>query len=92
MRIEAYNQVAALYQANKSTRTSAVKNVNAPRDQVHISSAGKDFQIAKQAVANASDIREDKVAELKNKVDSGSYQVDAGDFSGKLLEKYQELF
>lgn len=92
MRIEAYNQVAALYQANKSTRTSAVKNVNAPRDQVHISSAGKDFQIAKQAVANASDIREDKVAELKNKVDSGSYQVDAGDFASKLLEKYQELF
>ena len=92
MRIEAYNQVAALYQANKSTRTSAVKNVNAPRDQVHISSAGKDFQIAKQAVANASDIREDKVAELKNKVDSGSYQVDAGDFACKLLEKYQELF
>ena len=92
MRIEAYNQVAALYQANKTTRTSAAKNVNAPRDQVHISSAGKDFQIAKQAVANASDIREDKVAELKNKVDSGSYQVDAGDFAGKLLEKYQELF
>lgn len=92
MRIEAYNQVAALYQANKSTRTSAVKNVNAPRDQVHISSAGKDFQIAKQAVANASDIREDKVAELKTKVDSGNYQVDAGDFASKLLEKYNELY
>ena len=92
MRIEAYNQVAALYQANKSTRTSAVKNVNAPRDQVHISSAGKDFQIAKQAVANASDIREDKVAELKTRVDSGNYQVDAGDFASKLLEKYNELY
>ena len=92
MRIEAYNQVAALYQANKSTRTSAVKNVNAPRDQVHISSAWKDFQIAKQAVANASDIREDKVAELKTKVDSGNYQVDAGDFASKLLEKYNELY
>ena len=92
MRIDAYNQVAALYQANKSTRTSAVKNVNAPRDQVHISSAGKDFQIAKQAVANASDIREDKVAELKTKVESGNYQVDAGDFASKLLEKYNELY
>ena len=92
MRIEAYNQVAALYQANKTSRTSATKNVSAPRDQVHISSAGRDFQIAKQAVANASDIREDKVAELKNKVDSGNYQVDAGDFASKLLEKYNELY
>ena len=50
------------------------------------------FKIAKQAVANASDIREDKVAELKTKVDSGNYQVDAGDFASKLLEKYNELY
>ena len=32
------------------------------------------------------------VAELKTKVDSGNYQVDAGDFASKLLEKYNELY
>ena len=57
-----------------------------------MSQAGRDFQIAKQAVANASDVREDKVAELKTKVESGNYQVDAGDFASKLLEKYNELY
>lgn len=91
MRIDAYNQVAAVYQSSKPARVSQTKKTSGFQDQLHISQVGRDFQIAKQAVANASDIREDKVAELKTKVDSGNYQVDVGDFASKLLEKYNEL-
>lgn len=92
MRIDAYNQVAAVYQSSKPARASQTKKSAGFQDQLHISQVGRDFQIAKQAVANASDIREDKVAELKTKVDSGNYQVDVGDFASKLLEKYNELY
>ena len=92
MRIDAYNQVAALYKSSKPVRTAATKKTASFQDQLQISQAGRDVQIAKQAVANASDIREDKVAELKTKVESGNYQVDAGDFASKLLEKYNELY
>lgn len=91
MRIDALNQVAAMYKTSKPARTSAAKGPASRYDQVQISQAGRDYQIAKQAVASASDIREDKVAELKSKVDSGNYKVDAGDFASKLLEKYNEL-
>ena len=35
-----------------------------------------------------AEIREDKVAELKAKVNSGNYSVDTADFTKKLLEKY----
>lgn len=89
MRIDAYNQVAALYQANKPVSVSKPTAVQRPKDQVQISQAGKDYQIAKQAVANASDIREDKVAELKSRINSGNYNVDSDDFASKLLEKLQ---
>ena len=92
MRIDAYNQVAAIYKSSKPARATATKKPASFQDQLQISQAGRDFQIAKQAVANASDIREDKVAELKTKVESGNYQVDAGDFASKLLEKYNELY
>ena len=88
MRIEAYNQVAALYKANKTTKTQSAKGIAMGRDEVQISSFGRDFQIAKQAVAEASDIREEKVSELKTRVQSGNYSVDSGDFASKLLEKY----
>ena len=92
MRIEAYNQVAQLYGKNgKTARTQSTNGTSASRDELTISQAGYDYQIAKQAVAEASDIREDKVALLKAKIDSGKYKVDAGDFAGKLLEKYKAL-
>ncbi len=91
MRIEAYNQVAQIYQGGKSGKTQKSYDVAAGRDHVTISQAGYDYQIAKQAVAEASEIREDKVAQLKAKVESGEYQIDSGDFASKLLEKYRAL-
>ncbi len=91
MRIEAYNQVAQLYQGSKSGKSQKVPGVAIGRDKVTISQTGYDYQIAKQAVAETSDIREDKVAQLKTRVESGSYKVDSGDFASKLLEKYDAL-
>lgn len=88
MRIEAYNQIAQIYQSTKQAKVQKTKDVGAARDEVQISSIGRDYQIAKQAVADASDIREDKVASLKERVNSGNYSVDANDFANKLLEKY----
>ncbi len=89
MRIEAYNQVTGIYKAASTTKTRGNYSVGS-RDEVQISQAGRDFQIAKQAVAQSADIREDKVAQLKAKIDAGEYQVSAGDFASKLLEKYQQ--
>lgn len=88
MRIEAYNQVAQVYKANAAAGTAKTTKAGASRDEVQISSIGRDYQIAKQAVADASDIREDKAAELAAKVKSGSYDVSADDFASKLLERY----
>lgn len=88
MRIEAYNQIASIYKTSKTGKVQQPYGVSTGRDEVQISQLGRDYQIAKQAVAEASDIREDKVAELKAKVNSGNYSVDTADFAKKLLEKY----
>ena len=40
------------------------------------------------AVADAPDVRADKVADIKAKIDSGSYEVSSEDFAAKLAEKY----
>ena len=90
MRIDAYNQISALYQTQSTSKVKSTNTVSKPRDQVQISQTGRDYQVAKQAVANASDVREDKVAELKSKIDSGNYDVDTDDFASKLLEKYNQ--
>ena len=90
MRIEAYNQIASIYKTSK-TKVQQPYGVSTGRDEVQISQLGRDYQIAKQAVAEASDIREDKVAELKTSVQSGKYDVDSGDFASMLLAKYNEM-
>ena len=90
MRIDAYNQVAQLYGVQSNFKTQNTSSVSAPRDQVSISQAGRDYQVAKTAVSQASDIREDKVAQLKSMIDAGTYSVEPGDFASKLLEKYNK--
>lgn len=89
MRVDTLSQVAQLYNTSKPTRTNKTSGI-APmgRDEVQISSIGRDFQIAKQAVAEASDIREDKVAEVKSQINSGNYKVDTADFASVLLNSY----
>lgn len=91
MRVEAYHQVAQLYKSGKSAKAQKSYGAAAGRDEVTISQTGYDYQIAKQAVAEASDIREDKVDRLRTKIESGNYRVDSGDFASKLLERYHAL-
>ncbi|MCF0131987.1 MAG: flagellar biosynthesis anti-sigma factor FlgM [Pseudobutyrivibrio sp.] len=92
MRIEAYNQVASLYQANQVKKTQATdKTVASARDEVQISSVGKDYQVAKKAVNEAGDIREDRVAEVKAKMKSGEYSVNVEDFAKKLYDALKEV-
>ena len=91
MRIEAYNQIASIYKTSKTGKVQQPYGVSTGRDEVQISQLGRDYQIAIQAVAEASDIREDKVAELKTSVQSGKYDVDSGDFASMLLAKYNEM-
>lgn len=89
MRIEAYNMVSQVYQANKPKQVSQAQKTS-KMDQVQISSFGKDLQTAKQAVKNAPDVRENVTAPLKSSIENGTYNVSGEDFASKLLAKYQE--
>ena len=91
MRIEAYNQVTQVFSSSRASRVKGSGSVS-KKDEVQISRAGRDFQVAKQAVAEASDVRADKVAALKSSIASGNYKVETGDFAAKLLEKHEAYF
>lgn len=93
MRIDAYNQIQQMYGAKKVAKTEEKKPSSASfKDQLMLSAAAQDTAIAKQAVANTPDVREDLVNSLKEQIHNGTYEVDTEDFAGKLLEKYSGLF
>lgn len=87
MRIDALAEVSQLYQAT-GTRKKTEKPVSYAKDSVEISGFGKDLQIAKQAVAQAEDIRVDKVQELKTSMANGTYNVPMGALADKLLNGF----
>ena len=87
MRIDAYAQVQQLY-GNKKTHKVQKEAKVGFRDQLEISSKGKDIQTAKTAIANAADVREEVVAPLKKAVNAGTYEVSGDAFAQKLFERY----
>lgn len=87
MRIDAYNQISQLYQAGKPKKI-AKKSEATVKEQYTVSSKGQDYQTAKKALAAVPDIREDKVAALKEQFASGSYNVSAQEIADSVVSKF----
>ena len=90
MRIEAYTQVQKLYDT-KNTKKAAVGSSVSASDKLQISNLGKDIQWAKQAVAESRDVREDVIAPIKARIQSGTYEVSTDSFADKLIQQFEEL-
>ena len=91
MRIEAYTQVQQIYKTSKTDKSQKKAGTGFAGDQLEISSLGKDYQVAKQAVAASRDIREEITAPLKSSIQAGTYEVSAGKFADKLFQKMKEM-
>ncbi len=90
MRVEAYNKIGQVYQANQTMRIKETAK-GSERDELTISNTARDYQAARQALARVPDIREDKVNAIKQSMEAGAYQVSADSFAAKLIARYEEL-
>lgn len=89
MRVDAYNKITQLYQTSKVKSTSKINSVG-KKDEVEISSVGKDFQVAKQALNKISDVRADKVNDIKSRMEAGTYNISGKEIADKLLERFYD--
>ena len=83
--IEAYvNNI----QDKKTTAPSKDKTTGGgvKTDTVDISDAAKRVRAAREELDRIPDVREDKVAELKKQIESGSYKVDSEQIAEKMLK------
>ena len=87
MRIDAYNKINQMQSVSKINKVSK-KGTVSQTDKLEISQAGKDYQVAKQAVKEASDSRVDLGNDIKERLANGTYNVSDEDFADKLLERY----
>ena len=60
---------------------------------VNLSQASKEVQKIREIILSESDVREDKVADLKERIESGKYTIDHKAVANKLVnELIDELF
>ena len=56
-------------------------------DTVVISDAAKKVQEARSQLIDIPDVREEKVSELRNQIQNGTYQIDADKIAGKMIKE-----
>ncbi len=80
------------------TKNYKVNNVNKPvkteaysfqgKDELEISSTGKDFSLAMQNLKEIPNVREDVVAEYKAKISKGEYKISPNAIAEKLVNNW----
>lgn len=88
MRINAYNRVSKIYEAQNISKVKNVKEVTVKQDEVEISKVGRDISVAREAVNKTPDIRLDKVNNIIERMESGAYNIDAKEVANKIVDKY----
>lgn len=54
-------------------------------DRVHLSNQARDIQRAARSLKEMPEVREDKVAEIQARIETGTYRVDARDIALKMI-------
>jgi negative regulator of flagellin synthesis FlgM len=64
------------------------KNLSGQDTIVNLSTASKEAQMANEVIASEPDVREDKVAELKERIESGNYTIDNKAVADKIVDAF----
>ncbi len=91
MRIDAYNAISQIYQANATSKVKSTAKAASVSDKFEISETAKTYQTARAAVSSASDVRADKVADIKARMAAGTYNISSADVADKIINNISTL-
>jgi negative regulator of flagellin synthesis FlgM len=87
MRIDAYNKVSQLYNTANVKKTTK-SNSGGVSDKLEISQKGRSYRVAKQIVAQVPDERVDKINQIKERIESGTYNISMTEVADKVVSRY----
>jgi negative regulator of flagellin synthesis FlgM len=62
-------------------------NAQQRADRIELSQQAMDFQVALKALSGLPDIREQKVADIKSRIEAGKYRVEARDIADRIIDR-----
>lgn len=80
----AYKKQEVKENNSKKAESSRLKR----KDEFEISNEGKKFQAIMKKLKDTPDVRQQKIDELKARINSGSYKVDSDEIAKKMLSRY----
>ncbi len=91
MRIDAYNAVSQIYKTNAYAKDKSVAVKKSEKDKYELSDTAKLYNTAKAAVNEASDVRLDKVNDIKARMAAGTYNISSEAVAEKMLGSVSTL-
>lgn len=85
MKISRVDKIMEVYNTSKMKKIEKSKKKD-EKDVLALSNQGKDFQSVLKAISKVPDIREEKVQEIKQKIQSGNYDISAEEVAEKIVE------
>ncbi|MGA3207219.1 MAG: flagellar biosynthesis anti-sigma factor FlgM [Syntrophales bacterium] len=83
-------QAVQQYQKTEKVQEESSAKVDgsaAPEEKVNLSTKARDIQQLRDAVSQLPDVREDKISELKDQVDTGTYDVNGQKIAEKMVSE-----
>ena len=87
MRIDAINRVYSTYSTQMAGAAKGIEKVKG-KDEVDLSNVAKDFASIKKMLSDVPEVREDKVQDIKQKMENGTYDVSSKDVASKILSQF----
>jgi len=87
MRIDGLNKVSQILGTGKVNKVKKT-GTSSFGDKLELSRTGNDYSIAKQAISQIPDVREDKINDIKKRMEAGTYNVSMEDVAEKLVSRY----
>jgi len=79
---------AAQSESAKKAGTAGPATYTGDSARPEISARAREFAQAKETASAAPDVREDRIAELKRRIASGSYKVDADALADRMVDEH----
>ena len=88
---EINNEFIKQYKINEKLNSESKKRINENvvlEEKVSISSISRDVKLAKKAIEELPDVREEKVRELKDQIEQGTYNVSGEKIAEKMFGEF----
>ncbi|MCL2564835.1 MAG: flagellar biosynthesis anti-sigma factor FlgM [Defluviitaleaceae bacterium] len=87
-RIDGVRPTFEVHKTDKTGAVSRLSRTSGKKDNVALSSQGRDYQMALRALKEVPDIRENRVNEVLDKIESGSFDLSSKDIASKMLSLF----